>query len=43
MNIRRRARSHVRSLERLGYTVTIEATTPDPDPETSALPVTKAS
>ncbi len=43
MNIRRQARSHVRSLDRLGYTVTIEATSPDPDPETSALPVTKAS
>ena len=40
---RRQARSHVRSLERLGYKVTIEALSPDPDPETSPLPVTKPS
>ena len=34
---RRRARSHLRSLERLGYKVTIEPLTPDTDP---ALPPT---
>ena len=40
-DIRRRARNHVRSLERLGYKVTIEPITPDP--ETGNLPITKAS
>lgn len=40
-DIRRRARNHVRSLERLGYKVTIEET--GPDPETEPLPVTRAS
>jgi transposase len=40
-NIRRRARDHVRGLERLGYKVSIEPLSPDPD--TSALPVTRAS
>jgi hypothetical protein len=40
-NIRRRARDHIRGLERLGYQVTIEAL--NPDPETGALPVTRAS
>ena len=30
---KRRASSHVRSLERLGYKVTIEPLTPDADPE----------
>jgi transposase len=40
-DIRRRARNHVRDLERLGYKVTIEPLSPDP--ETSELPVTKAS
>lgn len=40
-DIRRRARDHVRSLERLGYKVTIEA--PSPDPDTGELPVSKAS
>ena len=40
-DIRRRARNHVRSLERLGYQVTIEPITPDP--ETGDLPITKAS
>ena len=34
---RRRASSHVRSLERLGYKVTIEPLTPDADPETGEL------
>jgi transposase len=38
---RRRARDHVRSLERLGCKVTIEPLTPDP--ETAELPVTQAS
>ena len=38
---RRQARNHVRSLERLGYKVTIEAI--DPRPETGNLPITKAS
>jgi len=37
----RRARDHIRGLERLGYKVTIEALSPDP--ETGELPVTKAS
>ena len=40
-NIRRRARDHVRGLERLGYKVTIE--TLSPDPETGELPITQAS
>jgi transposase len=40
-NIRRRARDHIRGLERLGYKVTIEALSPDP--ETCELPVSKAS
>ena len=40
-DIRRRARNHVRGLERLGYKVTIEPITPDP--ETGDLPITKAS
>jgi transposase len=40
-NIRRSARSHVRGLERLGYTVTIEPRSPDP--ETGELPITQAS
>jgi transposase len=40
-DIRRRARNHVRGLERLGYKVTIEPLSPDP--ETGELPVTKAS
>jgi transposase len=40
-NIRRRARNHVRGLERLGYKVTLQSLSPDP--ETSELPVTKAS
>ena len=31
MHHRRQARNHVKSLERLGYKVTIEALTPDPD------------
>ena len=35
--IRRQARSHVRSLERLGYKVTIEPLTPEVDPETGEL------
>ena len=39
MNIRRQARNHVRGLERLGYKVTIEALSPDP--ESSPLPATK--
>ena len=39
-DIRRRARSHARALERLGYKVTIEA----PDPETGEyLPTATAS
>jgi transposase len=38
---RRRARDHIRSLERLGYKVTIEPLTPDP--ETGQLPAGKAS
>ncbi len=38
-NIRRQARNHLHSLERLGYKVTIEPLTPDP----SVLPVTAAS
>ena len=40
-DIRRRARNHVRGLEHLGYKVTIEPITPDP--ETGDLPITKAS
>src|SRR6266851_6110833 len=40
-DIRGRARNHVRGLERLGYKVTIESLSPDPD--TGELPVTKAS
>jgi transposase len=40
-NIRRRARDHIRGLERLGYKVTIEALSPDP--ETGELPIGKAS
>ena len=43
MNIRRQVRNHVRAIERHGYKVTIEALSPDPDPETSPLPVTKTS
>ncbi len=39
-NIRRRARDHVRSLERPDYKVTIEALSPDP--ETGELPITQA-
>jgi transposase len=39
-NTRRRARDHIRSLERLGYRVTIEALSPDP--ETGELPITQA-
>jgi hypothetical protein len=31
MHVRRQARNHVKSLERLGYKVTIEALNPDPD------------
>jgi hypothetical protein len=40
---RRQARSHVRSLERLGYKVTIEPLTPDADPETGELITRTAS
>jgi hypothetical protein len=40
-NIRRRARDHIRGLECLGYKVTIEALSPDP--ETGELPIGKAS
>jgi len=40
-DIARRARSHARAIERLGYKVTIEPL--GPDPETMELPVTKAS
>ncbi len=40
-DIARRARSHARAIERLGYKVTIEPL--GPDPETAELPVTKAS
>jgi transposase len=40
-NIRRRARDHIRGLERLGYKVTIEDLSPDP--ETGELPVIQAS
>ena len=40
-NIPRRPRNHARGLERLGYKVTIESLSPDPD--TGGLPVTKAS
>jgi hypothetical protein len=36
-------RSHVRSLERLGYKVTIEPLTPDADPETGELITRTAS
>ena len=40
---RRRASSHVRSLERLGYKVTIEPLTPDADPGTGELITRTAS
>ena len=40
---RRRASSHVRSLERLGYKVTIKPLTPDADPETGELITRTAS
>jgi transposase len=40
-DIRRRARSHARAIERLGYKVTIEP--PSHDPVTGDLPVTRAS
>jgi transposase len=40
-DIARRARSHARAIERLGYRVTIEPLSSDP--ETAELPVTKAS
>jgi transposase len=40
-DIRHRARNHVRGLERLGYKVTIEALSPDPETG-ELLPVTKA-
>jgi transposase len=40
---RRQARSHVRSLERLGYKVTIEPLTPEVDPETGELITRTAS
>jgi hypothetical protein len=40
---RRRASSHVRSLERLGYKVTIEHLTPDAYPETGELITRTAS
>ena len=40
---RRRASSHVRSLERLGYKVTIEPLTPDADPESCELITRTAS
>jgi transposase len=40
-NIRRRARNHIHGLERLGYKVTIEPLSPDP--ETGDLPITTAS
>lgn len=40
--IRRRARGYVRSLERLGYTVTIEAAAPEAGPETGEL-ITRTS
>ena len=43
MNIRRQVRNHLRAIERHGYKVTIEALSPDPEPETSPLPVTKPS
>jgi len=36
MNIRRQARNHVRSLERLGYTVTIGSPDTDTPPTTIA-------
>jgi transposase len=39
---RRRARGHVRSLERLGYKVTIESLDPEIDPHTGEL-ITRAS
>jgi transposase len=42
-DIRRRARGHVRGLERLGYKVTIEPLDPDIDPQTGELITTKAS
>ena len=37
MQARRQARNHVRSLERLGYKVTIHATANDPHPDDQAL------
>ena len=40
---RRRTRSHVRSLERLGYKVTIEPLNPDSGPETGELITRTAS
>ncbi len=40
-DIRRRARNHVRGLERPGCMVTIEPLSPDP--ETGELPITQAS
>jgi len=40
---RHRASSHVRSLERLGYKVTIEPLAPDADPETGELITRTAS
>ena len=40
---RRRVSSHVRSLERLGYKVTIEPLTPEADPETGELITRTAS
>jgi hypothetical protein len=36
MHVRRQARNHVKSLERLGYKVTIQAITPDPGQPLSA-------
>ena len=40
MHVRRQARNHVRSLERLGYKVTIQATANDPGPGDQALTAT---
>jgi transposase len=40
---RRKARGHVRSLERLGYKVTIEPAAPEADPETGELVTRTAS
>jgi transposase len=37
MHVRRQARNHVRSLERLGYKVTIQATADDPGPDDQTL------